>query len=136
MNRLIGLVQQFFRFGIIGILSVGVDMGLLIILTDLVGWDYIVSAALTYSVSVIFNYVLSMHFVFEGREEQNKMLQLSIFVFLSVIGLLFTQLIMCIAVESLRIDYKIAKLVSAMIVAVYNFVSRKVFLEEKDWNRI
>lgn len=136
MNRLIGLVQQFFRFGIIGILSVGVDMGLLIILTDLVGWDYIVTAALTYSVSVIFNYVLSMRFVFEGREEQNKMLQLSIFVFLSVIGLLFTQLIMCIAVESLGIDYKLAKLVSAMIVAVYNFVSRKVFLEEKDWNRI
>lgn len=129
MKRIKMLIQQFFRFGIVGILSFGIDYGLLILLTDAVGFEYIYSSAVSYGVSVLVNYFLSMRFVFQGKEDRNKFLEAGIFVFLSMIGLLFNQMIMLIAVESLGVHYKIAKLLATMTVTVYNFISRKVFME-------
>lgn len=124
-----GLIPQFLRFGIVGVLCFGIDYVLLVLLTEKGWFAYIYSAAISYAISVIVNYFLSMRFVFRGRENRNKAVEMAIFVILSMIGLFFNQLIMWIAVESFAIFYAVAKLLSTMIVTVFNFVSRKIFLE-------
>lgn len=129
MKKIRNLFQQFFRFGIVGILCFGIDYGLMVLLTEFGGISYIYSSGISFAVSVIVNYVLSMRFVFHGKEDMSKFTEMAIFVLLSVIGLFFNQMIMWIIVELYGVFYLLAKLVATVTVTMYNFVSRKIFLE-------
>ena len=50
---------------------------------------------------------------------------------LSVIGLGINELIMYVTVDLLIINYMLAKIGATAIVMVYNFITRKLFLEKK-----
>lgn len=90
---------------------------------------YFASSAVSFTVSVIVNYILSMRFVFTGKEDMTKAQEMVIFVALSMIGLVMNQMIMWFAVEYLGMFYAVAKIFSTMLVTTYNFISRKRFLE-------
>ena len=90
---------------------------------------YFAASAISFTLSVVLNYILSMRFVFQGKEDMGKLQEVGIFVLLSVIGLAFNQMIMWILVEFFALIYFVAKIFSTMMVTVFNFVSRKIFLE-------
>lgn len=125
------LMKQIVRFGVVGGLAFLVDYGVLWALVDLLGVNYLVASALSFAVSVIFNYVLSTLWVFECSGNGNRLHEFLVFVVLSVIGLLLNLAIMWLAVDVLGIHYLIAKIGSTGIVMVYNFVTRKLILERK-----
>ena len=54
---------------------------------------------------------------------------MTVFLVLSVIGLGINQLIMWIAVDKGHIFYMISKIGATAVVTVYNFITRKIFLE-------
>ena len=91
----------------------------------------------SFIVSVIFNYLASMKYVFVGRADQSKKTQFIIFVILSAIGLVINDVIMWL-LNRLLIDaiptyyYMVSKIFATAVVMVWNFVSRKIFLEEKN----
>lgn len=125
-NKLIG---QIVRFSLVGFLCFFIDYGLLLALTELAGFHYLVSGALSFAVSVVVNYLLSMKFVYEARARENRTGEFITFVLLSLVGLLINQLVMWVAVEFLGIWYQLAKIGATAIVMVYNFVSRKIIIE-------
>lgn len=129
MDRIKKLMIQFCRFGLVGTLCFCIDYGLMVMLTEWGEIDYFFSSGISFIASVIVNYILSMRFVFHGKEELSRTQEMAIFVLLSAVGLAFNQLIMWIAVEFFEIFYVVAKILSTMLVTTYNFVSRKVFLE-------
>ncbi len=53
-----------------------------------------------------------------------------IFVLLSVIGLVLNDVFMWLLVDFFFIDYRISKIITTVLVAIWNFVSRKIFLED------
>ena len=55
-----------------------------------------------------------------------------VFVLLSVGGLCLNQLILWIGVRFTSVYYLIIKLLAMVIVPIYNFVTRKIFLESKE----
>lgn len=91
--------------------------------------SYFASSGISFSASVVVNYILSMRFVFQGKQDMSKMQELGIFVVLSLIGLVFNQIIMYMLVEFFSIFYAIAKIFATMMVTIFNFISRKIFLE-------
>ena len=123
------LILQYCRFAAVGITSLMVDYGVMVFLTENTALGYFNSCAFSYTLSVFANYMLSMRYVFHGREDMSKMKEASIFFTLSLFGLVLNQMIMLIAVDVLHIYYAIAKLLSTLIVTNYNFISRKTFLE-------
>ena len=125
------LILQLIKFGAVGVLCTLIDYGIMLLLTELFGVQYLISCCISFSVSVIVNYLLSMRFVFAAKESMKKRTQFIIFVILSVIGLGLNQLFMWLFVEQVHIPYQLAKLVVTAIVMLFNFVTRKVFLEEK-----
>lgn len=127
---MIKLLKQLFGFGIVGIICFIIDYGLMIILTEVIGLTYLVSCALSFIISTIVNYILSMRYVFESKENVNKTVEFILFVIMSTIGLGLTELLMFLAVDKLNIYYMISKIVVTGIVMIYNFVTRKIFLEK------
>lgn len=126
------LILQMVKFGAVGFLCFLIDYGIMLLLTELAGVNYLISCSISFSVSVIVNYLLSMHFVFAAKANMKKRTQFIIFVILSVIGLGLNQLFMWLFVDLVHIPYQIAKLAVTAIVMLFNFVTRKVFLEEKE----
>ena len=89
---------------------------------------YLISAIISFTISVIFNYILSIKWVFDVRKKQG-IKEFIVFIILSVIGLLINELIMYVMVDFMFIHYMISKLFSTGVVMVYNFITRKIFVE-------
>lgn len=125
------LIMQIIRFGMVGFLCFFIDYGVLLGLTELAGINYLVSSGISFTVSVVVNYLLSMKFVFESKKKDSRVKEFILFVILSVGGLGINQLVMWLSVEKLGILYRLAKIGATAIVMVYNFITRKVILEGK-----
>lgn len=123
------LISQMLRFAIVGTLAFLVDFGFLIFFTEVFHVDYLISATLSFTISVIFNYIVSMKFVFTHKDGMSKRREFMIFVVLSVIGLVLNDVLMWACVDLFTIDYRLAKLIATIMVTAYNFVSRKIFLD-------
>ena len=117
------------KFGVVGVIAFFIDYGLLIFLTEVFHIDYLISATLSFSVSVVFNYLASMRYVFTHKEGMSRHREFIIFVILSIIGLIINDVMMFLGTSVLAIDYRITKLVATFVVMVWNFVTRKIFLD-------
>ncbi len=124
------LFEQIIKFGLVGFLCFFIDYGIMVFLTEVIGINYLVSSGISFTVSVIVNYVLSLTFVFDTKKG-NKIKEFIIFVVLSVIGLGINQLLMWFSVDILGIFYMISKIGATAVVMVYNFITRKLILEKK-----
>ena len=129
---MIKLIKQFFKFGIVGAICFVIDYGIMVLLTELFHCPYLISCGISFTVSVVVNYLLSMRFVFKAKEDMNKVAEFVIFVLLSVIGLGLTELLIWVCVDKFSVHYMISKIVVTGIVMVYNFVTRKLFIEKKE----
>lgn len=123
------LLAQFMKFGVVGVIAFVIDYGLLALLTELFGINYLVSATISFTASVVFNYVASMRYVFMHKEGMSRRREFVIFVVLSVIGLLINNGCMWAGVELLGVHYLLTKIVATAIVMIWNFVTRKIFLD-------
>ena len=123
------LINQILKFGIVGVIAFLIDYILFLTLTEIIGVHYLISNIISFSVSVIFNYILSIKWVFEIKHKQTKK-DFILFVILSVIGLGINELIIYIMVDKLIINKMFSKLVATAVVMVYNFITRKVFIEK------
>lgn len=125
------MLVQIIRFGIVGVVAALVDVGVLVALKELLSFDVLVASAISFGVSVTVNYILSMTFVFKSKN-QNKLREFVTFVLLSVGGLCLNQLVLWIGTSFTSVYYLVVKFVAMVIVPVYNFITRKIFLESKE----
>ena len=123
------LIAQFMKFGVVGAIAFCIDYGLLAFCTEVLGINYLISATIGFAVAVVFNYCASMRFVFEHKEDMSRRKEFVIFVVLSVIGLLINNGCMWAGVELLGIHYLIVKIGATVIVALWNFITRKLLLD-------
>lgn len=124
------IIEQIIKFGFVGVIAAIIDVGLLVILSDFCHIDVLLSSAISFTVSVTANYILSMKFVFKSKK-QSKLKEFIIFVLLSIGGLAINQAIMWIGVRYLSVYYLAVKIFAMLFVPFYNFITRKIFLEEK-----
>lgn len=126
------LINQLLKFGIVGVICFGIDYGLMVFCTEVLGIQYLVSCGISFTVSVVVNYLLSMRYVFYSKDEMSKHREFIIFIVLSVVGLGLTELLMWMFVDFGDIYYMFSKIIVTAIVMMYNFITRKFFLEDHD----
>ncbi len=122
------LLKEIINFGWVGVLCFVIDFGLLYIITNFLGVNYLISASISFSCSVVINYILSIKYVFDVKENTNKIKELFIFICLSAVGLGINQVIMWLGVEKLILNYMFVKIGATGIVMVYNFITRKIVI--------
>lgn len=96
-----------------------------------------------FCISLIFNYIMSMRFVFARKDDMDRRKEFIIFLVLSLIGLILNSVIMFVlgitcnalmpvfAQEYHSIVTAVTKMIATGVVMVYNFISRKLTLEKK-----
>lgn len=123
------LLNQILKFGLVGGTAFVIDYVLLYFCTEFLHIHYLISSIISFTVSVIFNYILSIKWVFDVKKKQDVK-DFVIFIILSVIGLGINSLIMYVMVEKFGVYYMFSKIVSTVVVMVYNFITRKIFVEK------
>lgn len=124
------LLLQIFKFVIVGGLAFVIDYATLIICKEIFHLNTLLSAAIAFTVSVIVNYILSVKWVFDVNKNNSEKRNFIIFIIFSVIGLGLTELIMWLGTDVMGISYLIIKIIATIIVMVFNFITRKLFLEK------
>lgn len=133
--RMKKLIEQILKFGVVGIIATVIDFGVLYILSQPLGMDPVLSAGISFCVSLVFNYVASMRYVFTHREDMSRSREFVIFLVLSLIGLAINEAIMAAGVAVLgnsALAVMGTKVLATAIVMVWNFVSRKKWLDAGD----
>lgn len=146
------LMEQILKFGVVGVICFGIDfvitLGISAMLRSM-GMETaaaaLVGAFFGFTVSVIINYLLSMKFVFVRKDDMDRRREFIIFTILSLIGLGINELIIKFSIDVIYVHVSslsniltpgmataAAKIVATAVVMVYNFVTRKIFLEKKD----
>ena len=144
------LLAQILKFGFVGGTSFVIDFVITLIVSKICrvfGMDVATAATVGsvfgFCISLVYNYLMSMKFVFERRDDMNRGKDFTIFLLLSLIGMGINSAIMYFGVKLAQIalpavvegypDYVTAfvKMFATGVVMVYNFISRKMTLEKK-----
>lgn len=123
------LLAQLAKFGVVGVVATVIDFGVMNLLHYALHLDILIANTAGFTISLIFNYVASMKFVFEHRDDMSRKREFVIFVVLSIIGLLLNDGIVLALNKGLSLEANIAKVAATALVMIYNFVTRKVFLD-------
>ena len=122
---------QLLRYGFVGGVAFVADYGLLYVLTEFAGVQYLVSAALAFVAGLTVNYLLSNLIVFKAHRLESRLVEFLVFAVIGVIGLALNEAIMYCCSEIIGMHYMVSKLVSTVTVFFWNFFARKLTLFSK-----
>lgn len=140
------LFEQILKFGAVGFFCFFIDFAIYTILLAVIDWhyDYVIATFWGFTISVIVNYLLSMKFVFVRKDDMDRKKEFVIFVILSIIGCILNEVLIVLCMNGIYdnwpwlqsiIGRELAKMggkiVATGVVMVYNFITRKIFLEKK-----
>ncbi|SCJ48329.1 GtrA-like protein [uncultured Clostridium sp.] len=119
-----GRLAEIFRFAITGGLSFIVDYGTMVAMVELFAFDYLWATGISFTLSVIVNYLLCVVWVFDGVDRSNKK-SMAIFLLTSIIGLGLNQLFMWILVDCASIHYMLSKIITTLLVMIWNYITKR-----------
>lgn len=129
------LVEQIIKFGGVGLVCTGIEYVLLFVMESLLSVDLLWATAISFLTSTVINYILSVKFVFDVNNGKDKKTNATVFIIMSVIGMAINQAIMQAGVwvlgDAMDKLYMLVKILATGLVMVYNFITRKLFLERQ-----
>ena len=69
---------------------------------------------------------MSTKWVFNQENIDNRVLEFNLFLLISTIGLVFTEILLYLFTDILGLYYLISKIIAAIIVLFWNFIARRV----------
>ena len=124
-------VVQLFRYTFVGGLAFIVDFGTLFILTEYLNLFYLISAGIAFILGLITNYALSVNWVFSNRTLDSKGMEFFLYTVIVLIGLGLNELLLWTLTDLLSIYYLFSKIITAIIIYLWNFFARKYLLFNK-----
>lgn len=121
-------VTQLFRYVITGASTFFVDY-LLLFLLETAGMHYLPASALSFTVGITCNFLLTKYFAFKAVDATvSPPAEVAVFVAISVGGLVLTTLLMYFFTSHLQVYFMVSKLISSILVFFWNFLGRKILL--------
>ena len=119
-----GEASRFLKFSLVGVSGIVVNLGLLWILTEMVGLFYLISAAFSIETSILSNFALNELWTFRDRVGSTKgILKRALkFNMICVVGLMINIAILAALTELLGIYYMISALFGIAGAMLWNYV--------------
>ena len=114
----------FMRYATVGVAGTALDVGSLYVFVDLLHIPVLVAAAISFMLAVVNNFILNKIWTFRNKS-RNFRKQFIKFFIVSVIGLVLTEICMAVFVYLLDIWYIVSKLLTSVIVLMWNFLANK-----------
>ena len=125
-ERTDNIFLQFFRYIFVGGTAFVVDFFFLYFFSDICGIYNLISGVLSFIISVLVNYIMSTKWVFNQENIENKLVEFNLFIIISTIGLVFTEILLYVFTDIIGLYYLISKIIAAIIVLFWNFIARRV----------
>lgn len=119
---------QMIRSLVVSVAALIVDFSVLVFLKEVMGVHYLLAATISFCGGVVVNYILSVKWVFAHRKLTSRHAEFVVFTIICAIGLGLNLGIIASLVQLVHIDYRLAKVVSTVIVFFWNFLARKKIL--------
>lgn len=120
-------LRELALYGFASALALGVDGGLLLLLTRF-GVNYLAASGAGFASGIAVTYLLSVSVVFRHRPIADRRREFIGFLGVGLAGLMLTQGSMALWVEMFRMTPVLAKLPTAGIVFLFNFAVRRALL--------
>ncbi len=120
--------NQFIRYGLVSVVALAVDFGLMVLLVEAFSVNYIGAATLSFTAGLIVNYTLSRLWVFNESRYNSKASEFIAFSLIGIAGLLMNNVIIWVSVEQVGIHYATSKMIATGIVFFWNFGLRKIIV--------
>ena len=126
-------MAQTIKYFLVGGIGVGVNLGLLYVLTDFLGIWYILSQGIAIAVSITNNFFLHRYWTFKNEIVEPKTLERYIkFFIVSVVGMCIQLGLTFVLVENFGIYYLYAAVLSIIAASAFNYLlNRKWTFEIK-----
>ena len=119
------LARELMRYMVVGGLASLVDVGLLVGLTTFGGVYYLHAATIALGCGLLTSYLLSIAWVFQERTWHNPWVEFGLFTLISGIGLMGNGVCMWFLTECADLHYLYSKMVSGLVVFLWNFAAKK-----------
>jgi len=120
--------EQFIRYAVAGGAAYAVDFVVLASLTEFAGLHYLLATGAGFLSGLTLTYMLSVRWVFARRSLASKGLEFGVFAIVGFVGLLMTEVLMWLFTSVAGLYYLLSKMVTGLIVLVWNFSARRVLL--------
>jgi len=125
---------QLLRYFFVGGFAFVLDATILFSLTEFAQLHYRISAACGFLAGLVFNYLISVRWVFSQRNVENAKVEFLVFAVVGGVGLVMNDGVLWFCTEYLGFKslfaqgYMLSKIVAAAIVFLFNFFARKLLL--------
>ncbi|ANQ49766.1 GtrA family protein [Flammeovirga sp. MY04] len=120
------LFWKFLKFGVVGFSGLFVDFGVTYLVKEVMKGHKYLANSLGFICAATSNYVLNRIWTFESHTDQIGVEYLKFFG-VSVVGLLFSNAIIWILHEKVKMNFYVAKVISIGVVVVWNFFANLIF---------
>lgn len=133
----VDFIREFIRYFFVGGSAFFIDTGVLYLTQRFIFFSMgkpgiLIATALGFMAGLVYNYILSIFFVFKNAEEKIKGKQLESFIIFAIIGIIglgLTELGMYLGITLLSSKYYLfVKVVVATVVLFWNYIARKILI--------
>lgn len=114
--------QRLFRFGMVGLTGVVVNLGLLTLLTEVAGLFYLLSAAISVEASIVTNFLLNDAWTFRDRREGHRLTRLAKFNTVSLLALGLNIATLAFLAEVVGLHYLVAEAFAILVTFTFNYL--------------
>jgi len=128
--------MKIIRYGMVGASASVVDFAIFALFAKWLGFNYLIVGAIGFVIATVFNYFLSIRFVFESGVRFTFKKEFALVFFISLIGLGVNQLVLYLGIGILGWEMLFVKVCATGSVFFWNFGARSQWifkpLEKKD----
>ncbi len=118
------LYQQIILFVLVGGICYFVSIGLLVLFVEVLNLEVNLANLLASLITIYVTYTLNATFIFKNKKHK-RLKEISIFFMFSFVGLVVNVVLMYLMTKYLPISYVISKTIVTILIAGFNFVTRK-----------
>lgn len=120
--------KQLIRYLISGSIAATVDLSLLYIFTDLLGWWYLFSATLAFILSFFVSFFLQKFWTFRDNNREAIYQQMTLYFILALVNIALNTFLMYLLVDLFKIWYIFSQIIAAGLIACESFILYKFFI--------